>query len=393
VLRSECSLDSSAAHWKRRARLDALIAFGIGGLVISASVVLVGVGGEHGDGSGIATAGIAGNAVALILSITAIVVLLGGSWFIVRRLRDLQAIALDNRQLSQALAEAAEAERTRLAQNLHDDLGQHLTAIGLLSECLRRRLADASPGIAADADRLAQIAEQTGHRVRALTRVSMVDWTERVGLRRSLESLCASASQLFNIRIEARIPQAFHTADPAIAPHIARIVGEAINNAVRHDNPERILVTMRMVGGLRGAGSPRAELVIEAERADEAVPAAKPRRPAASILSEPGLGMVIMRARARAIGGELTAIERDGGGIAIRCQFPWSPGEPDERDPRLRKTTGWNGTDDPLPNRPPHAGETSPHDASQPGEPASSARGFHRPEALEPSTKEQGASS
>lgn len=349
--RSGLAGQSPAGPWTRRALFDAILAGGAGFLVISAMLVLIRGAGEQVH-AGVPAVGSPDRTLVPLLAVAAFTTLLGGAWFIARRLRDLRALDRDNRRLSEALVEAADAERTRIGQNLHDDLGQHLTAIGMLSVSLRNRLSQASPALATDAARLAELAEEAGWRTRQLTRACLIDWTERAGLVRSLDMLCASASDLFDIDIETRIDDRFDATDPSVASHIARIVSEAINNAVRHTDPQSIIVSLqairpRMTRHAAPARAVRAELLIEDHRSDNSP------RTTRTGSAEPGLGIQIMRARARAIGGQLEAIDRGAHGLTIRCNFTWKPARAAHQRDRPRKHTGVEQA-----QRPNHAART-----------------------------------
>lgn len=332
--------------WKRRAIWDAIVLVAAALLFVVATVVLVGISGDATSAASTAI-GPLGSDLALVLFVAVVTMVFGGGLFITRRWCDLRAIDHDNQQLTVALLEAADAERVRLGQNLHDDLGQHLTGIGMLSTSLHNRLIDAAPQLATDASTLARLAEEAGNRTRELTRDCLTDWTEQSGLVHSLGSLGVSASKLFGIPIEMRIDDRLDAPDSTVASHITRIVSEAINNAVRHANPQSIVVSLSPIAhGPRRALS-SVELTIEDRRSD------RPHSFTTSDLVDapvagkagqalPGLGMLIMRARARAIGGELESIENKAHGTTIRCVFPWETAKPHQHLAQKEETSREN---------------------------------------------------
>src|SRR5207244_3447733 len=75
----------------------------------------------------------------------------------------LRNVLEERKQLENELLEIAENERRRIGFDLHDDLGQKLTGILLLSRALEQRLAHQRHADAEDARKICELIEQTLH--------------------------------------------------------------------------------------------------------------------------------------------------------------------------------------------------------------------------------------
>jgi two-component system CheB/CheR fusion protein len=91
------------------------------------------------------------------------------------------------------------------------------------------------------------------------------------------------------------------------ATHLYRIAQEAITNAAKHGKATRIEIACD--------GGPDGMVLTIADDGVGVDPAA---------LDRGGMGMHIMRYRARSIGGDLTVAPRRGGGTLVKCRCPWS---------------------------------------------------------------------
>ena len=83
----------------------------------------------------------------------------------------LGADITDRKRLEREILEVSARERSRIGQDLHDDLGQRLAGIAFLSQALAQRLASISSSEAAAAAEIAKLANQTTAQARNLARV------------------------------------------------------------------------------------------------------------------------------------------------------------------------------------------------------------------------------
>src|SRR5262249_39377330 len=133
---------------------------------------------------------------------------------------------------------------------------------------------------------------------------------ESHGLVSALEELAANASELFKIkcRFKATAPPA--EVDNGVALHVYYIVLEAVANASKHGQARNIEISLEPAGS-------RYRLSIQ----DDGVGFSSSEKPRG------GMGIGIMRYRARVIGATLILQSTPGSGTAVTCLFPPAPGE------------------------------------------------------------------
>jgi signal transduction histidine kinase len=206
-----------------------------------------------------------------------------------------QALAAQ-RDLARKLIAAQDAERKRIAGDLHDGLGQNVV---LLASGLTR-LAGEQPG----ATDLAGLARQTAADVRAAAHALHPGVLDRLGLAAALEATVDQALAAAGVDGDCSVAP---DVEPALAPaarlHAYRIVQEAVANAVKHARAGEISVRVRRAGD-------RIELRVE----DDGVGIAG--RPAG------GLGLAGIEERARLLGGEVRLVSRPGQGTRVEVDLP-----------------------------------------------------------------------
>jgi two-component system sensor histidine kinase UhpB len=209
------------------------------------------------------------------------------------------------RALASRLVEAETAERGRLALELHDRVGQSLTALGINFSLLRTQVADAVPGAAWRLDFLQSLIEDTIACVRdvmADLRPPMLDDYGPMSALRSWVKHLPSLSPV-EIRIDSDDSK-FRLPGP-LENGLFRIAQEALNNVVKHAEATRATVSLDIDATL-------VRLVITDDGRGFIPPAAGD-----SIADEPRWGLLSMTERARAVGGRLTVESQPGHGTRI----------------------------------------------------------------------------
>ncbi len=206
------------------------------------------------------------------------------------------------RRASTSLSVAGqEAERRRIAQELHDEIGQRLT--GILLQLGRVR--DEAP--AALRERLGNVQEETR---RALDEVGALAWQIRPGLLEDLGLLSAISALADSLGehtdIEVLLPEDVPGLGDETELAVYRVAQEALTNAVRHADATHIAVALR-------ADEPH--LVMTVSDNGKGLPEAFVE----------GAGIRGMRERALLIGGRLTIDSQPGRGVCVRLQVPNEP--------------------------------------------------------------------
>jgi signal transduction histidine kinase len=220
----------------------------------------------------------------------------------------LLAWALHRAQLSRMLE--LERVRARIAADLHDDLSSSLSRISILSEVVRRRIADPD---AVEASLLDQIGETARE---LMETIGDIVWA--IDARRDdLESLLARIRRFAGDLLEARGVSVLFAAPPGAAgislrPEAKRelylVLKEAVHNAARHAGAREVRIEV---------AEARGELV--AEVCDDGVGFAAGASGQAGPRS--GHGLSNIRARAAKVGAKLSVDSAPGAGTRVRLSL------------------------------------------------------------------------
>ena len=221
----------------------------------------------------------------------------------------------DLERLSARLVDAQEAERRKLARELHDEVGQALTAVKMdIGIALR---SDNRLRVKNALEEASELAETTLRGVRDLSQLLHPSMLDDFGLPTTLATYLRSFSQRTGIRA-----QLAETIDdrlvPAMEVGVYRIVQEAFNNIVQHSGATACTVALSAGGGML-------RLVIE----DNGRGLGPHPRPADT---RQGLGLIGMRERAQALGGTFLIENASTGGTRISVTLPLQVAAPDNVD-------------------------------------------------------------
>jgi len=229
------------------------------------------------------------------------------------------------RGLQRELLEITDTEQRRIGHDLHDGLGQHLTGIAFMSKLLEQRLASKAITETEDARKIAGLVNKAIGWTRDLARgLAPVDLDRDEGLDSALKQLTEATSELYgaHCRFETVGTEPFR--NPPVAIHLYRIAQEALNNAIKHGRPHNVVVRLTRRGG---------EIRISVE--DDGI-----GFDPISVRSG-GMGLRIMRYRAKMISGKLEVRRREGGGTVVSCSCALRNPQKDESyDQRSQQAVG-----------------------------------------------------
>ena len=210
------------------------------------------------------------------------------------------------RALERQLIAATETEQRRISLELHDGLGQHLSGLAYTASSLAARLKQQGHAEADEAAWLARLLRDAVGRIRAVSRGLWPVSLERQSLGSALAALGRDIEQLYGITVNVHA-DGFVAESGHAAHHLFRITQEAIHNALKHGQARRIEVRVEPV-------PPRAMLSIVSDGAPLDLTAAQ---------RSEGLGLLGMRLRAEALGGEFSIEPLAAGGAEV-C-VTWAP--------------------------------------------------------------------
>jgi len=228
----------------------------------------------------------------------------------------------DRVELEQEILHVTEREQRRIAQDLHDGLGQQLVGAGYLTNSLKQDFAAKS---LPEAERLGRIQEAINAAIaqtRNLARGVQPVEPEPNGLMVALGKLAEQTQKTFPIRCQFTCRPPVLLTDNTLACHLFRIAQEAVTNALKHGHPDRIQITLSQTpAGLR--------LAIKNNGAN------LPARPS----KKAGMGLRIMRHRAGLMGGKLELQNKAGSGLTIVCTVPHASVPPSPHSPSQPQLT------------------------------------------------------
>lgn len=201
------------------------------------------------------------------------------------------------RVMSQQMINSQESERARLSRELHDEIGQQLTAI-LFQLAVARNQAEIAPGEIARIERMVRDIGEDLHRIcRGLQPITLT----RFGLGPAIKMMLWEYNEIYGKRIEMRIEPPDYPITDEVASAAYRICQEAVTNAVRHSGAEEIQVAL-----CRDHDSLILEVRDQGRGFDPG-----PSRP------ETELGLNGMRQRAAQCGGRLEIVTAPGEGVRV----------------------------------------------------------------------------
>ena len=222
---------------------------------------------------------------------------------------DQKQTELARTELSRRLMTAQEAERTRIARELHDGIGQALALLGIqmqtASQPAALRLGKKNPGLQELCGKLKEI----GNQVSRLSHQLHSSELEFLGLAVAVKSLCREFSEQYRIKVECVCSDIPEELNNDVALSFLRIVQEALHNVAKHSHATVVHVE---VGGVSH------DLALAIWDDGVGFDLSKARKTA-------GLGMVSMRERMHLIGGEFSIASQPGSGTKIQARAPLAP--------------------------------------------------------------------
>lgn len=213
----------------------------------------------------------------------------------------------ERKKLQKQIAEVQIREQLEIGAELHDSLGQSVTAVGMLARSLQHRLATTAPGEARTAGSIVEGIGDMETQLRSISKGLMPVVLDQQGLGAALEDLAQRSTQRYKVSCRLRCGRHLAVDDTLVATQLFRIAQEAVHNAARHAKPHEIEISL-----IRKDGT----LVLSVEDDGQGIEQ--------TASGSSGLGIGIMQHRASLIGATLTVLPRDTPGTVVRCVIPES---------------------------------------------------------------------
>ena len=150
----------------------------------------------------------------------------------------------ERKHLEKAILDISAREQRRIGQDLHDGLGQHLTGIAFMAKVHEAKLAEQKRSETEDAAKIVKLVNEAIYKTRELARGLLPVVSDSQGLMSALQLWAAEVEDLFGIscRFQCDPPVLIH--DYTMATHLYHIAQEAVNNAIKHGDPRKILIQL-----------------------------------------------------------------------------------------------------------------------------------------------------
>ncbi len=209
------------------------------------------------------------------------------------------------RQLGGRLLSAQEDERTRIARELHDDIGQDLTVLMVQVEYAMQfsrepELRDRFRAIVASL-------RQTGTKIRQLSHQLHASELDYIGLAPAVEVLCREFAEHAKFKLTCSCKNIPTSLNNQVALSLYRVVQESLNNAAKHANPRN--VSVELVGTDDAISL---TILDDGKGFDEAT------------VNRRGLGLISMRERMSLVSGTLSVRSDPGRGTTVHARVPLS---------------------------------------------------------------------
>lgn len=221
----------------------------------------------------------------------------------------LDRLEAERRESAGRALQAQEAERRRIARELHDEVGQSLTAVLLQ---LKRVLPHVSEGTHKDVQEAQEMVRASLDEVRRIVRQLRPGVLQDLGLVSALNALSTGFAERTGLRVERRFETALPPLNGDAELAFYRIAQESLTNAVRHARASRIDVAL---------GRTDTSVVLHIADNGQGHDGTAPE----------GGGIRGMRERALQVSGDLTIDQRPGGGTVVRFAVPTDHAGPQPR--------------------------------------------------------------
>jgi PAS domain S-box-containing protein len=214
------------------------------------------------------------------------------------------------RRIGRELIDVSMREQQRLARDLHDNLGQLLTATACKIKTLDYAIEENQTALKSSLAEVIALVNRAAREARAMSHgLNPVD-VERGGLVRALQELADSTTVYARLTCRFSVADNLPELEKEISNQLYRIAQEAVSNAVRHAGATTIDIHLAPIAG---------DVVLTITDDGAGLPDGQED-------ATTGMGLRIMNQRALMIHGELKYHNRSSGGTTVSCRGPITPG-------------------------------------------------------------------
>jgi PAS domain S-box-containing protein len=214
------------------------------------------------------------------------------------------------RNLAGHLLSAREEERKKVAQEIHDELGQVLTALKMDLRWLEKRLDPSQTQLLEKMKGMIGLTDQTIQRVQRISSELRPRMLDDLGIAAAIEWLVGDFSRRTGIRCKTTVQVTQSRIGGNSATAVYRIVQEALTNVSRHASASRVSVVLREVDELL-------EVLIR----DDGIGISETQA-----MASRSFGLIGIRERVQGLGGEVSIRGETGKGTTVSISVPYPGG-------------------------------------------------------------------
>lgn len=216
------------------------------------------------------------------------------------------------RSLSVFLQTVREEERKRIARELHDELGQALTALKIDLDWLGGQHAMQDDKVAEKLRSMGKVLGNTVESVRRIAEDLRPGMLDDLGLAAAIEWQVEQFQERTGIRCKLSMNRDEFDLDDRVATSVFRIIQETLTNATRHASADVVNITVEENNG---------EICLEVRDNGKGFQFAPKKR---------SYGLLGMRERVNMLGGKMEILSKPGDGTSVRAAIPLQPMETEQ---------------------------------------------------------------
>jgi two-component system sensor histidine kinase UhpB len=226
----------------------------------------------------------------------------------IKAVKELKNSREQLRNFAASLQTAREQERKEIAIDIHDDLGQALTALQIDLAWMSKRIDPEHKRLVEKVGAMLKLIKETDKKVKHISSTLRPPLLDDLGLAITLQAYVREFGQRTGIKCGLRLEPEEIAMDEERSIAVFRIVQEALTNIIRHAAASRARIVIQVREG---------EILVEISDNGMGIEAK-------DVTSNKSLGIIGMRERAATLGGTIEIIKKRGGGTALTARIPFS---------------------------------------------------------------------
>jgi two-component system, NarL family, sensor kinase len=214
------------------------------------------------------------------------------------------------RLISRGILRVQEAERGRISRELHDGVGQSLTALKMQLQLLELTAVQEQSALSPRLAELREMADRTLQEVRQISHLLRPQMLDELGLLPTLRWLARTFQQRTGVQVELVSEGIDERTDPDLENLVFRLIQEALTNVAKHARAPLVRIDLRRAGE---------RLFLRVEDSGAGFDAALFLR---STDEERGFGLRGMRDRVHLFAGRFAVKSQPGAGTTLEIEIP-----------------------------------------------------------------------